>query len=303
MFVIHTDAEIYIKTIRAISASILCIVAFAKPYTILLPLDVYIITMLFVQMIYDITTVLLCVNDYHLESRRMDQSSEEMIQTWWDKHRRRFHIGLIVISVAAHIVSMIGAFYYYPLRTYTASQKDIYLQILVYIYIIITIVSYISFGVRLIAYFCDIRLFHSRVSVRHTNVVVTPVSSIVSQYHLNQEVLQTSEAPVQMTLSRTVEWIPVPSAVWNMLEECCICFDGKSGVTLRPCEHQNFCLNCVGHFGDCPLCRVEICGYRVLFYSRSAENSLNSSLTSTSDTSASTTVETPTTTLPNTPTD
>ncbi len=302
MFVIHTDAEIYIKTIRAISASILCIVAFAKPYTILLPLDVYIITMLFVQMIYDITTVLLFVNEYHSETRRMEQSSEEMTQTWWDKHLRRFHIGFMVVSVVVHIVSMIGAFYYYPLRTYTASQKDIYLQILVYLYIIITIVSYISFGVRLTVFLCNIRLFHSRVSVRHSDVVVTPVSSIVTQYHLNQEVLQTSEAPIQMTMSRTVEWIPVPSAVWNVLEECCICFDGKSSVTLRPCEHQNFCLNCVGHFGDCPVCRVEISGYRVLFYSRSAENSLNSSLTSTSDTFASMTVENPTT-LPNTPTE
>jgi len=288
MFVIHTDAEIYIKIIRAISASILCIVAFAKSNTILLPLDVYVITMLFVQMFYDMTTVLLCVNEYRSETHRM---VGETSHSWWDKHRRRFHIGFIGVSVVAHIVSMISAFYYYPLRTYTASQKDIYLQILVYIYIIVTIVSYISFGVRLVVFFGDIRLSRNRHRPRE---VVRQVSSIVTQYQTNQEVLQTSEAPVQMTLSRTVEWTPVSSAVWNVLEECCICFDGKSGVTLLPCQHHNFCLSCVGHFGDCPLCRVEICGYRVLYYSRSADNSLNSSLTSTS--------ETPTT-LPNTPTE
>ena len=322
MFILHTEVELYMKTIRGMGSSILCITAFSKPNTILMPLDIYILVMLFAQMFYDMITLVLHSYEYRLETRRMLQQQQPQPQvtetpSFFHKHLRRIHISFISVSIAVHIVSLAVVFYYFPLTTYTRTQKDLYYQILLYLYLIMTMVAYLSFVVRIFAYVCEIPLFLARPTrpindihawnhrVREVatlpHPMTDPISSIVLQYNLNQEVLQTSEAPVRMTLSRTVEWLPVVSSTWNALEECCICFDGKSSVALLPCQHQNFCLTCVGHFGDCPLCRIEISGYRVVYHSQSADNSLNSSLATTSDTSTDVSQET-STSLPNTPT-
>jgi hypothetical protein len=40
--------------------------------------------------------------------------------------------------------------------------------------------------------------------------------------------------------------------------ECCICLDRKSNTIIKPCEHYQFCIDCIYKCELCPLCRQKI---------------------------------------------
>ena len=42
--------------------------------------------------------------------------------------------------------------------------------------------------------------------------------------------------------------------------ECLICFDNEPNIILNPCEHNNFCKQCIDELQPemCPICRTTI---------------------------------------------
>ena len=42
------------------------------------------------------------------------------------------------------------------------------------------------------------------------------------------------------------------------IKTCIICFENKSNIILMPCEHDDFCFECVDKIKICPLCRKTI---------------------------------------------
>ena len=249
------------KVARSFGACILCIMLFARPFVVFSVIDTYIVCMLFAQAGYDLATVAL----------------ETFTFRWLGLYQRYIHIVFMSVSMLAHITSLSVMFSKYSLPEFMNQKIDGLQQLTLYAYIILTVTGYMSFVVRSIGHVVS-RGSHvasetsePRSPIRE--VITAPVSSTVTQLvmYLN------SVPPTPTPLSRTVEWTLTTSAVWESMEECIICYDAKGNVALVPCDHQHFCLNCVGHFGDCPLCRVEIVGYKVLYYSTSPQRSLTSS--------------------------
>ena len=78
---------------------------------------------------------------------------------------------------------------------------------------------------------------------------------LLSQKAVLQERLETKpdDATLKQVLRTVLESLKVVEEAAEA--KCCICYTNPADTVLLPCEHKQFCEDCAGSVGTCPLCR------------------------------------------------